>query len=522
MTYSIADELGRSHGIATHRAMDRALGRPVLLQVPVADEDAFEARARALAGLRHPAIPQVYALGHLPDGRRFAALAELEGAPLDEAIDVLYTADPDEVRFSLRALVEAIRTVARALAHAHDRHVVHGDLDPECVLIDTDGAVALVDWPLGEPGAGHPAYQAPERFEGAHPRRPPTSTPWGPCSTGSSRATRRTPARPPPCRRLCARRAPRSRHPGRPRAAAAGAVGRVPPGMQRDPAERFASAREVVEALTAWLERRTQRARAATGCGKHGACSRRSASLSAAAAARAALADAVLDAAPHLAPETAKAPAWALQEEAAALRDEMRSVEGAYEQLLEAAVSTIPPSLWPTTLSPSSGAPATRPPRPPSTTTIGWSPRATCGRTPRRCLRCRRRGAGSSSTSRATARWGCRPCPRGAQVWLDRYVLRQRRLVAEPVQRIGHTPLERVPVRMGAYRLRLDALAAIGGDHGAGGPRSARRRWAPSPSPPTDRSSQTRWWCPRGSSWPAATRPPSMGCPSNRCGSRAS
>ena len=51
--------------------------------------------------------------------------------------------------------------------------------------------------------------------------------------------------------------------------------------------------------------------------------------------------------------------------------------------------------------------------------------------------------------------------PPGAEVWLDRYVERGRRLVPEPVRPLGPTPLVEVPLPMGSYRLRIQGKAKV-------------------------------------------------------------
>jgi serine/threonine protein kinase len=86
----------------------------------------------------------------------------------------------DQVQDSppVRTVIRWLVALARAVHHAHRRHVVHGDLKPSNVLLDNVGRPVLSDFGLAQlhagdsPAplrllAGSPAYMAPEQFAGA-------------------------------------------------------------------------------------------------------------------------------------------------------------------------------------------------------------------------------------------------------------------------------------------------------------------------------------------------------------------
>ena len=134
----------------------------------------LQREGRVLSSLAHPAIPQVYDQGTMPDGRCFLVMQLVHGRRLHEFID-----DGD---YQLPRLLRVFRGLAGAVMHAHGQGILHRDLKPENILVTRDGEPYLIDWGLaaaGDPRAicGSPFYAAPEQLDGqpADPRA--TSTP---------------------------------------------------------------------------------------------------------------------------------------------------------------------------------------------------------------------------------------------------------------------------------------------------------------------------------------------------------
>ncbi|MBI4952938.1 MAG: SUMF1/EgtB/PvdO family nonheme iron enzyme [Myxococcales bacterium] len=130
------------------RSRDREIGRDVALKTLKDPNDPRLARkflveARVTAQLEHPNIVPVYDLGMLPSGQPYYtmrivqrhSLADVMGLPVDE-------------RWSLVRLLGALLQVSRALAYAHSRGVLHGDIKPENILLGDFGEVYLADWGL--------------------------------------------------------------------------------------------------------------------------------------------------------------------------------------------------------------------------------------------------------------------------------------------------------------------------------------------------------------------------------------
>ena len=127
----------------------------------------FRAEARAIGKLAHPGILPVHGADVLPDARPYLVTELCEGS-LADRIAARGRLDPHEV--TAVGLV-----VGRALLHAHDAGVRHGDLTPEGVLL-RDGAVpVLAGFELAvlcdyrDAGEPTPAHAAPEtvRADGA-------------------------------------------------------------------------------------------------------------------------------------------------------------------------------------------------------------------------------------------------------------------------------------------------------------------------------------------------------------------
>src|SRR5580704_13255361 len=109
----------------------------------------FQEEARALAGLSHPAIVRARDFGSLDDGTPYLAMDAVPGRSLHEWI---YLAHTDGL-LPWPIVWRCVDQVLGALAHAHSRGVIHGDLKPSNVLLDIppEGAEIGVE---GEPAAG--------------------------------------------------------------------------------------------------------------------------------------------------------------------------------------------------------------------------------------------------------------------------------------------------------------------------------------------------------------------------------
>ena len=179
-------------GTATVRKMyDPSLRRRVALKTlspelsgnPRAHRD-FVQEAEITAQLDHPNIIPIHELA-MVDGRASFSMRLIRGQTLSEAL-ASWAQLPDAADALYRVL-NVFQHVCDAVAFAHSRGVVHGDIKPDNVMVGSFGEVYLVDWgvaslipaPAGEEPVsvsserhtrsgvrGTPAFMAPEQAKG--------------------------------------------------------------------------------------------------------------------------------------------------------------------------------------------------------------------------------------------------------------------------------------------------------------------------------------------------------------------
>jgi hypothetical protein len=163
--YRVGGELGRGAMGVVNAGYDPLLARDVALKRPRHEGGAAQLlrESRVAARLDHPAIPAVLDFVE-DDGVPVAVLQVRRGVDWRAAVA---RRGPPPDRPVLRALLEA----ALAIAHAHERGVLHRDLGPQNVRVDDDGAVSVIDWGLAVAVAdaerfagrvGTPGFTAPE------------------------------------------------------------------------------------------------------------------------------------------------------------------------------------------------------------------------------------------------------------------------------------------------------------------------------------------------------------------------
>jgi len=173
--YSVRGRLGEGGFGRVFLAWDEDLKRTVAIKVPgqelfsSADHvELFLNEARLAARLRHPAIVAVHDVGRQPDGSVYIVLEYVDGRRLS---DILNAGDS-----SIEYLIRLLARVADAAHYAHKHGLVHRDLKPTNILVDSEGNPRVTDFGLavhediqrlrwGEV-AGTIPYMAPEQVRG--------------------------------------------------------------------------------------------------------------------------------------------------------------------------------------------------------------------------------------------------------------------------------------------------------------------------------------------------------------------
>ncbi len=172
--FRIVESLGSGGMGEVYLGHDTLLDRPVAIKILRDDEslrathEAYLNEARAAARIQHPNVAAVYRVGEI-DGRQFIASELVRGKSLDRL--------PKPVPW--REALKLAIGLARGLAAAHRRGVLHGDIKPANAILADDGTVKLVDFGLAQlldadgarpeevdPSAvlGTPYYMAPEAW----------------------------------------------------------------------------------------------------------------------------------------------------------------------------------------------------------------------------------------------------------------------------------------------------------------------------------------------------------------------
>ncbi len=176
--YRLLGVLARGGMATVHRAHDESLGRDVAVKIlhPHLTEDAtfldrFRREARAAATLHHPNVVAIYDRGET-ESDAYLVMELVDGPTLRDVLRLRGRLTPGET-------LSVLASAASGLAAAHDAGLVHRDVKPENILIDSHtGAVKITDFGLARAAAattqtfgpdalaGSPHYLSPEAVKG--------------------------------------------------------------------------------------------------------------------------------------------------------------------------------------------------------------------------------------------------------------------------------------------------------------------------------------------------------------------
>src|SRR5215472_1683224 len=174
--YELLEQIGRGGQGVVFRARQKSLNRTVALKVISLGQWASEAHvkrfrreAEAAARLEHPGIVAIHEVGER-EGSCYFSMKFVEGGQVDEVVR--------RTPISIRQAAELIAKVARTVHYAHEHGILHRDIKPGNILLDTKGEPHLTDFGLARlldaqssvtrtiDVLGTPSYMAPEQAAG--------------------------------------------------------------------------------------------------------------------------------------------------------------------------------------------------------------------------------------------------------------------------------------------------------------------------------------------------------------------
>src|SRR6185436_12243905 len=174
---TIQRKLGQGGMGAVYPAHPPGLNRAVAIKVVPGDlasdpefRERFFREARLAARLEHPNVVQVHDVGE-ELGVHYIAMQYVEGKSVDAILK-------DKKKLALNEALAITKRIAVALSAASKLGIVHRDIKPHNILISKDGVVKVADFGLAkdedsnrsisEPGAimGTPYYMPPEQAKG--------------------------------------------------------------------------------------------------------------------------------------------------------------------------------------------------------------------------------------------------------------------------------------------------------------------------------------------------------------------
>jgi len=172
--------LGEGGFAAVFRVRDQTLGQDVAVKVldlgltpSPGLAERFVREARTSARLEHPHIVPIYKVGGYKNEVLYIVMRCLDGPSLRQLLDKQH-------RLSLRDAARIARQVADALGHAHLHGIVHRDVKPDNILLDSAGHVLVTDFGIAKAAqeatvsqlttegmvVGTPHYMSPEQATG--------------------------------------------------------------------------------------------------------------------------------------------------------------------------------------------------------------------------------------------------------------------------------------------------------------------------------------------------------------------
>ena len=174
--YEIREVIGVGGMAIVYKAYDRFAERNVAIKIlkdEFAEDEEFRRRfkneSRAIAMFSHPNIVSIYDVGS-GDGPQYIVMEYINGITLQQYLDAKKV-------LPLHDAIAIMEQTLKGIQHAHERGVVHRDLKPQNIMLLEDGTVKVTDFgiarmasvdtkTMSEMALGSVHYISPEQASG--------------------------------------------------------------------------------------------------------------------------------------------------------------------------------------------------------------------------------------------------------------------------------------------------------------------------------------------------------------------
>jgi eukaryotic-like serine/threonine-protein kinase len=174
--YQILEKLGEGGMGRVYKALDLELDRPIALKTIRAEKGQgpeilkrFKQELILARKITHKNVVRIYDLGEA-EGMKFFTMELVDGESLRDILR-------EKKRLPVKEAISFMRHMLSGLAEAHGQGVVHRDLKPQNIMVDSTGALKIMDFGIARTAdtatltgsgemMGTPDYISPEQVKG--------------------------------------------------------------------------------------------------------------------------------------------------------------------------------------------------------------------------------------------------------------------------------------------------------------------------------------------------------------------
>jgi len=175
--YQVLEKLGEGGMGRVYKALDLELDRPVALKTIRAEKGMgpevlkrFKQELVLARKITHKNVVRIYDLGEAEGGVKFFTMELVEGQSLRDLLR-------DRKTLPEKEAISFMKQMLSGLAEAHSQGVVHRDLKPQNVMVDSEGLLRIMDFGIARTAdtatltgsgemMGTPDYISPEQVKG--------------------------------------------------------------------------------------------------------------------------------------------------------------------------------------------------------------------------------------------------------------------------------------------------------------------------------------------------------------------